>query len=118
MDEGGLGEALPYLDCTMREAPSCLRWALIESLELGGLNYLPTNWQGFAEYFKIDLRQVGLKSAEDLVTYWVDRHPSYHRNTLQKVFKFARDRDHRKLLEALSESIRGEYHQPRVTMAN
>ncbi len=105
-DEGGV-DILPT-SCPMREAPSCLRWALIRTLELGGSNYLPTNWMGFAEYFRINLEQMELTSAEEVIGYWVDWHPSCHSNTVCKVFKFARDQGHQKLLEIFDTLVQGE----------
>lgn len=94
-------------ECPMVEAPSCLRWALIRVLELGGSNYLTTNWVGFAEYFRIDSKQLGLRTARELVGYWIDQHPSFHSNTVQKVIQFARERNHQKLLKTFREIVQG-----------
>ena len=97
-----------YMDCPLSAAPTCFRWALVRALELGGDNYLPSNWKGFAEFFRINLEMISALSAQDLVAFWADRHPSHHTNTLHKVFEFAKSSKHQVLLESFSRVLQGK----------
>ena len=94
-----------YLQCPLGEAPGCFKAVLVRCLELGEANFLPTNWRGFTEYFR--LTELKARSAEELVEAWSGRHPYRREHTLGRVVEYARSKGHRKLLDNFAKTIRG-----------
>ena len=94
-----------YLQCPLGEAPGCFRTALVSCLELGEGNFIPTNWRGFSDHFR--LRELRAHSAEELVELWASVHPYKHQHTLGKVVEYAQSKGHRKLLNCLVQTLRG-----------
>ena len=100
-----LGVKLECTDCPLCDAPGCFRRALIRALELGSPNYLPTNWQGFAEHFGIG---VPASSPEELVDIWADKHPNRRQHTIRKVLEYAEAKQHNALLQEFNKILEGE----------
>ena len=107
MAEGVLEQNEDCKDCPLCEAPGCFRRALIRSLEPGAMNYLPTNWRGFAEYFSLG---VAASSPEELVSHWADLHPNRKHHTIRRVFEFAEEKQHQLLQEEFDKVMRGKLH--------
>ena len=99
------GPVAGELDCPLCDAPRCFRRALIGALELGSVNYLPTNWRGFAEHFSLG---VPASSPEELVDYWADKHPNRRQHTIRKVLEYAEAKQHNTLLQEFNEILKGE----------
>ena len=93
------------LQCPLNKAPRCFRTALSRSLELGEGNFIPTNWRGFSDYFR--LQELKALSAEELVEAWADRHPYNQHHTLQKVIEYAQSTQHAKLLQQFDQTLKG-----------
>ena len=106
MSEGlHLGVKLECTDCPLCDAPGCFRRVLIGALELGSVNYLPTNWRGFAEHFSLG---VPASSPEELVDYWADKHPNRRQHTIRKIFDYAVKKQHKFLLEEFEKMMTGK----------
>lgn len=105
-EPGNTPSTYQYLQCPLAKAPRCFRTALIRSLELGEGNFIPTNWRGFSDYFR--LQEFKARSAEDLVEAWADRHPYKQEHTLQKVIEYAQSTQHAKLLQQFDQILKGE----------
>ena len=106
MAEGlDLGLKLECTDCPLCDAPGCFRTVLIRALELGSVNYLPTNWQGFAEYFSLG---VSASSPKELVNHWTDKHPNRKQHTIRKVLEYAEAKQHNALLQDFKKVLKGE----------
>ena len=99
------GPVAGELDCPLCDAPRCFRRALIGALELGSVNYLPTNWRGFAEHFSLG---VPASSPEELVDYWADKHPNRRQHTIRKIFDYAVKKQHKFLLEEFEKMMTGK----------
>ena len=93
------------LDCPLCDAPGCFRRALIGALELGSTNYLPTNWQGFAEYFNLE---DSASSPKELVNLWADKHQNHRQHTIRKVLEYAEAKKHNTLLQEFNSILKGE----------
>ena len=105
MAEGlDLGLKLECTDCPLCDAPGCFRRVLIRDLELGSVNYLPTNWQGFAEYFSLG---VSASSPKELVDHWADKHSNRRQHTIRKIFEYAVKKQHKLLLEEFHQVMTG-----------
>ena len=92
------------VDCPLCDAPGCFRRVLIRALELGSVNYLPTNWQGFAEYFSLE---DSASSPKELVNHWADEHPNRRQHTIRKIFEYAVKKQHKLLLEEFHKMMAG-----------
>ena len=92
------------VDCPLCDAPGCFRRVLIRALELGSVNYLPTNWQGFAEYFSLG---VSASSPKELVDHWADKHQNRRQHTIRKIFEYAVKKQHKLLLEEFHKVMTG-----------
>lgn len=93
--------------CPLNEAPRCFKTALTRALELGEGNFIPTNWRGFSDYFR--LQELKGRSAEELVDVWADEHPFKHEHTLLKVVEYAQNTGHVKLLQLFKETFKGNF---------
>lgn len=91
--------------CPLNEAPRCFKTVLTRALELGEGNFIPTNWRGFSDYFR--LQELKTRSAEELVDVWADEHPFKHEHTLLKVVEYAQSTGHVKLLQLFKETFKG-----------
>ena len=106
MSDNGADLDQQELDCPLSDAPGCFRRALIRALELGGsTNYLPTNWQGFAEYFSLE---DSASSPKGLVNHWADEHPNHKQHTIRKVLEYAEAKQHNALLQDFNKILEGE----------
>ena len=92
--------------CPMCEAPACFRFSLTRCLERPAHDYSPTNWRGFAEHFTLGVGQG--TGPEELVSYWVESHPSCRTHTIAMVIEFAKAKEHRVLQEEFGKLINGE----------
>lgn len=99
--------AVDPADCSLCEAPPCFRYALTQALEGACTDYTPTNWRGFSEYYMIDIKTPSTSTPEDMVTYWIDSHPSKHTHTIKAVKKYAQDCQHVKLLDRIEYLMKG-----------
>lgn len=95
------------LQCPLSKAPRCFKTVLIRALELGESNFIPTNWRGFSDYFR--LQEPKARSAEELVEAWGDRHPYKQEHTLLKVIEYAQNTGHVKLLKHFEQTFKGEF---------
>lgn len=96
------------LQCPLYEAPRCFKTVLTRALELGEGNFIPTNWRGFSDYFRLE--QLKARSAEELVDAWTDKHLFRDEHTLLKVVEYARSTRHVKLLQIFKETIKGVFY--------
>ena len=94
------------LQCPVNRAPRCFKTVLVRCLELGAGNFIPTNWRGFSDYFR--LQELKARGAEELVEAWADRHPYKHEHTLLKVAEYAQSAIHVRLLQHLEQTLKGE----------
>ena len=94
------------LQCPVNKAPRCFKTVLVRCLELGESNFIPTNWRGFSDYFR--LQELKARGAEELVEAWADRHPYRDEHTLLKVVEYAENARHVRLLQHLKQTLKGE----------
>ena len=96
-----------YLQCPLYKAPRCFKTVLVRWLELGESNFIPTNWRGFSDYFK--LHEHNARSADELVEVWAVKHPYRREHTLLQVVAYARSTQHVKLLHHFHQALQGEF---------